>query len=155
MSVEFFGCNDPKKMPEFLLPYSADFDTAVKANIENQNCSICPRYWYVDMSITCKKCREKFVFNTSEQRIWYEKYKFWIESIPTRCKTCRKSAREEKSLRKRYDEKITVAISGHNLNLLKEVAEIIDKLYEIGDDLPTRINENRKHLSNKIRKLTI
>ena len=116
-----FGCDDPRKMPDFLFPrcMEIDFNTAIKANIRKQNCSICPRYWYVDMSIKCKECRNKFVFDTFEQRTWYEQYRFWIESIPTRCKACRKSVREEKSLRKSYDAKISIAISGHDLNQKK------------------------------------
>jgi Probable zinc-ribbon domain len=60
-----------------------DYGSAVAADIERQNCSICPRYWYVDTIFPCDRCGSEFVFTVAEQRLWYEEYGFWIDSFPS------------------------------------------------------------------------
>lgn len=65
--MDDFGQRDPRQMPRHLFPGSLrlDYDTAVRANVERQNCSICPRYWYVDALFRCERCESEFSFSAT------------------------------------------------------------------------------------------
>lgn len=71
-----------------------DYETAIRANVEEQNYSVCPRHWYVDAKIRCADCGEQFLFSKEEQRHWFEKLRFWVESFPVRCKSCQEARKE-------------------------------------------------------------
>ncbi len=85
-----FGGYDPRNMPDYLFPeaYDLDYANAVRADVEKQNCSVCPRHWYIDATIDCVDCGESFRFTKEEQKHWYEELRFWIDSFPKRCKRC-------------------------------------------------------------------
>jgi hypothetical protein len=121
-----------------------DYGSAVPADIERQNCSICPRYWYVDTIFPCDRCGSEFVFTVAEQRVWYEEYGFWID--------CRRGLRDLKTARQEYDRLVEQALEAGDLELKKRLAGLIDQLYELGGELPPRINENRKRLARQIAK---
>lgn len=91
-----FGDDNPKDMPSHLFfgATHLDFKRAIKADITQQNFSVCPRHWYVDAHIPCVDCGDHFVFSREEQRHWYEKRKFWIDSFPDRCKSCQAAQKE-------------------------------------------------------------
>ena len=57
-----FGREDPREMPAHLFPEvrRMDYASAVRADTEKQNCSICPRYWYVDATFSCARCGALF-----------------------------------------------------------------------------------------------
>jgi Probable zinc-ribbon domain len=149
-----FGRSNPREMPGhfFYRSLRVDYDTAVRANVETQNCSICPRYWYVDAAFRCERCGVEFTFSAAEQRAWYEDYGFWIDALPTHCLSCRRKLRELKAARQEYDQSIGQVLQAGNLEAKKRLASVIDQLYEIGGELPPRINENRRHLANQIAK---
>src|SRR4051794_10797523 len=85
-----FGDSDPRKMPGHLFwgVRHLDYSTAVRADISQQNFSVCPRHWYIDAAFHCSRCDQSFVFTADEQKFWYEQLKFWIDSIPKECATC-------------------------------------------------------------------
>ena len=91
-----FGDDNPREMPRHLFSGAKylDYDSAIKADIAQQNFSVCPRYWYVDASIPCEDCGEHFLFSKEEQQHWYETLEFWIDSFPDRCKSCQKANKE-------------------------------------------------------------
>ncbi|HXV64950.1 MAG TPA: zinc-ribbon domain containing protein [Vicinamibacteria bacterium] len=127
-----------------------DFESAVRANPENQNCSMCPRYWYVDAVFPCDRCGEKFGFTAEEQHVWYEEYGFWVDSLPKHCLSCRRALRELKAARKEYDRHVEEALRSGDAELKKRIALVIDQLYELGGELPSRINENRRRLARQL-----
>jgi len=90
-----FGNDDPRKMPAhfFYRSLRVDYETAVQADTDKQNCSICPRYWYVDTTFRCDRCGAEFSFSAAEQRAWYEDYGFWVDSRPRHCLACRQDLR--------------------------------------------------------------
>lgn len=149
-----FGRNDPREMPAHLFFGSVrvDYGTAVRADFEKQNCSICPRYWYVDAVFLCARCRHEFTFSAAEQHAWYEDYGFWIDSLPTRCLICRRNLRDLKRARREYDQRVAEVLQARDLKAKKRLARVIDRLYETGGELPPRINENRRRLANQISK---
>jgi hypothetical protein len=127
-----------------------DYRSAVRANTAKQNCSICPRYWYVDASFSCARCDREFRFTAREQRTWYEEYGFWVDSRPKHCLPCRQDRRDVKELRREYDREVARAIESDDLECKKRLAAVIDQLCEIGGDLPRRIHENRRRLGHQI-----
>jgi hypothetical protein len=150
-----FGRDNPREIPLHLFFGSLriDYDTAVRAETERQNCSICPRYWYVDAVFPCARCGAEFTFTAAEQRVWYEDYGFWIDSLPKHCLACRRQLRTLKAARQQYDQGVAQALQTGDLDAKKRLAGVIDELYELGGDLPPRINENRRRLANQIARL--
>lgn len=147
-----FGRDDPREMPVHLFFASVriDYGSAVRANADKQNCSICPRYWYVDATFRCERCGREFVFTAAEQRVWYEEYRFWIDSLPKHCFECRRALRELKAARRDYDRWIEQALETDDLELKTRLARLIDQLYELGGELPARIHENRRRLAREL-----
>ncbi|MBF9131346.1 zinc-ribbon domain containing protein [Plantactinospora sp. S1510] len=69
-------------------------------------CNHCqpPRYFYLDEERTCVECGRGFVFGATEQRFWYERLGFQIESVPIRCPACRRADRSRRRLQRRLAE---------------------------------------------------
>jgi hypothetical protein len=149
-----FGREDPREMPSHLFQGSRriDYGSAVKADPERQNCSICPRYWYVDTTFPCDRCGAEFEFKATEQRVWYEEYGFWIDSLPKHCLACRRQLRDLKATRQEYDRFVAEALRTADIEIKRRLADVIDRLYELGGPLPARINENRRCLALQIAK---
>lgn len=147
-----FGEDDPREMPRHLFfgAVGMDYETAVRSNPGKQNCSICPRYWYVDAFFRCDRCGSKFVFSAAEQRVWYEEYGFWVDSIPRHCVPCRRELRDLKAARREYDATVERVLAGGDLESRKQLAKVIDQLYELGGPLPAQITENRRRLAKQI-----
>jgi hypothetical protein len=152
--MDDFGRRDPRQMPRHLFQGSLrlDYGTAVRANVERQNCSICPHYWYVDVVFRCERCGAEFTFSAAEQRVWYEEYEFWIDAIPKHCLDCRHTLRELKLIRQEYDRTVAQVLNTGDLEAKQRLASVIDQLYEMGGELPSRINETRRRLANEISK---
>ena len=148
-----FGRNDPREMPAHFFHGSLriDYASAVPADPARQNCSICPRYWYVDTIFPCDRCGSEFAFPAAEQRVWYEEHGFRIDSLPRHCPGCRRELRELKAARQEYDRCVEDALRATtDLQLVRRIARVIDQLYELGGDLPARIHGNRKRLARRI-----
>jgi Probable zinc-ribbon domain len=151
-SMSDFGRDDPREMPPhfFYGSLRLDYHTAVRADADKQNRSICPRHWYVDTIFLCARCDAEFLFSATEQRAWYEEYGFWVDSLPKHCLACRRELRGLKAARKEYDATVAQVIREGDLTSKKRLAEVIDQLYELGGELPARINETRRRLANQI-----
>jgi hypothetical protein len=87
----------------------------------------------------------------SVPRVWYEQYEFWIESLPRHCQTCRADLRQLRAARREYD-RIMPALPTHDRAGLARLAAVIDELYELGGELPPRINETRRRVANRLSK---
>lgn len=150
----YFGKENPEEMPRhfFSGTHSIDYSTAIKANVDLQNCSICPRFWYVDAYFKCKRCDLEYCFSAEEQKVWFEKLNFWIDAFPKHCHKCRKDLRELKIIRKKYDAMVSEVMSEKDINAKAELTSIIDHLYELGGELPPRIHENRRILAQQLEK---
>ena len=130
-----------------------DYSTAQRADISRQNYSVCPRHWYVDATFACRDCAEEFVFSANEQRFWYEDRYFWIDSLPTRCISCRKGQRTLLNLRKRYDALISTALGACPAKTKKEIVAIVDELEAAEDEIPEKMKQNRTVLYAQLSKL--
>ena len=150
-----FGENNPKRMPSHLFFGSRrmDYSTAERADISKQNYSVCPRHWYVDATFICRACDEEFVFTAREQRFWYEEMHFWIDSLPTRCISCRKEQRTLLDLRKRYDALIATALGTCSPETKKDIVAIINELEAAEDEIPEKMKQNRRTLYAQLAKL--
>lgn len=67
----------------------------VVANPAKQHYSVFPETVYFPMQLRCERCAALFWFTAGEQRVWYEEWGFWIDSIPLDCAECRRVRREE------------------------------------------------------------
>lgn len=151
--MDIFGNTDPKMMPPHLF-YGAtkiDYSTAVKAETGIQNYSVCPREWYIDASFECQGCNTTFLWSASEQKAWFEDYRFWVDSCPTLCKECRREKRELKKLRQEYDRLVSEARSSNNPKAKRKVVDIISGL-EKSLKLPDGIVETKRILLKQIKK---
>ena len=126
------------------------YETAVRADSDKQNCSICPRYWYVDAVFPCMRCGVSFTFSAAEQRTWYEEYGFWVDAFPKQCTACRQDIRALQAARREYDRDVAEVLAHGDVARMTRLAEVIDRLYELGGELPSRINENRRRLAQRI-----
>ena len=75
---------------------SVDKSQSVTADPEKQNFTVVPESVYFSMKLACDRCGDVFWFAAEEQRVWYEEWGFWIDSIPKQCADCRKHLREAK-----------------------------------------------------------
>ena len=112
----------------FLGSLRVHYATAVRADTEEQNCSICPRYWYVDAAFRCSRCGAEFVFSAAEQRMWYEEYRFWVDALPKHCPDCRRELRQLKTTRKKYDRSVASILAEGDLASKKRLVRVIDAL---------------------------
>ena len=151
--MDIFGNTDPKMMPShfFYGAINIDYSTAVRAETGMQNYSVCPREWYIDASFTCQGCNITFLWSASEQKAWFEDYKFWVDSCPNLCKECRKEKRELKKLRQEYDRLVSEARSSKEIRIKKKVVDLICGL-EKSLKLPEGIVETKKVLLKQIKK---
>ena len=46
------------------------------ADTSRQDCSVCPRHWYIDARFRCVECGADFLWSAQEQQIWFETYRF-------------------------------------------------------------------------------
>ena len=131
-----------------------DYATAVRADVDKQNYSVAPRHWYIDAEIVCDMCGEVFQFSAAEQRVWYETYRFYVDSFPRNCIGCRRTARHIKDLRQQYEARIAEALRGRDVELKRDLVEIIDALQAVGASLEEKVRENREVLLRQLAKLT-
>ena len=151
--MDIFGNTDPKMMPPhfFYGAINIDYSTAVRAETGKQNYSICPREWYIDAQFVCQGCNTTFIWSASEQRAWFEDYKFWVDSSPTLCKKCRREKRELKKMRQEYDRMVSEARSSKDIRIKIKVVDLICGL-EKSLKLPDGIVETKKVLLKQIKK---
>ena len=147
-----FGRDDPREMPAHFFQgcLRVEYGSAVRADPDRQNRSICPRHWYVDAIFPCDRCGAEFAFSAAEQRVWYEEYGFWIDSRPKHCLACRRELRDLNAARQEYDRRIEDALRSPDMELKKHLASVIDQLCELGGELPARIRENRRRLAGQL-----
>lgn len=74
-----------------------DESQCVAADPEKQHYSVVSVPVYYSMKLGCERCGEEFWFSANEQRVWYEEWGFWIDSVPKHCAGCRKRLREADS----------------------------------------------------------
>lgn len=149
----FTGKNDPRQMPwHFFWKVRRDYASAQRADISKQNFSMVPRFWYIDCTVRCGDCDEEFVFSANEQRFWYEEMKFYVDSFPRRCITCRKKRRTNLELRKKYDASIEKALGHCTVTQKKEMVSLINELEGMAPKLPKGILNHRAVLMGQIAK---
>lgn len=150
--MDIFGNTDPALMPPhfFWGATRIAHDTAIRAEVDKQNYTVAPRHWYVDAEFICDTCGDSFVFSASEQKTWYEEYRFYVDSIPRHCETCRRAARHIKSIRREYDARIADVLATDNEDSKKALVKIIDAIEESGATLERRMQENRKQLLRQL-----
>lgn len=143
-------------MPEHLFPdvRNQEFETAKRANISNQNFSVCPRYWYIKSWIRCSKFGVEFTFGVDEQRCWYEELKFWVDSFPNACPSCRQRLREIKSARKVFDQEGKTAVSkSASLKKKIRVLEALTVVLESSREMSKKLHEVHRILGRQIEAL--
>jgi hypothetical protein len=135
---DYFGSTNPKAMPSHLFHGAVHINylSAVRANIDKQNYTVCPRHWYLDATFACQDCDALFTWTAEEQRTWFEAYRFYVDSRATRCATCRRNRRLLKALRQEYDRTVGDARAGGSVEEKKKVILLIDQIAELSTTVP-------------------
>lgn len=154
--MDHFGKSSPENMPTYFFGECLELDpsSALRADVSQQNYSVCPRHWYVDATLTCSRCSETFQFFAAEQKRWYEELGFHVESYAKNCPACRKIERTQKLLRKQYDRNIKRVLQQSDLDAKRRMAADIDELCLSTHDVPLKIRENREMLERQITRMT-
>ena len=154
--LDGFGRDDPRKMPRHLFSGAMhlDYTTAIRADVSKQNCSICPRHWYINAAFHCARCGETFVFTNHEQKTWYEDLGFWIDSLAKHCSKCRRVLRELTALQQEYDRDVAAVLSRNaSLERKQRLLEVVDSLDGSGVKLPDKVCENRRILAKQVERI--
>jgi hypothetical protein len=149
--MAFFDEYPPHQTPSWFFPDGTRLliETAVRGDIEKQNCSVMPRYWYIDAVIRCRQCDDHFVFSAAEQKLWYEDYFFWVCAYAVRCLKCRRQIHDVKVLRQQYDSAIAETLQGGDIEAKSRILGVIDQLEAEMNVLPQRMIENRQNLKRQ------
>jgi hypothetical protein len=153
--MDIFGSTDPKKMPLhfFGSALHINYSTAMRANIAAQDYTVCPRHWYIDARFRCGACGAQYVWSAEEQKVWFETYRFYVDSRPTLCRDCRAKRRDAVQLRQEYDALVASARSGGTDEQKRRVVEIIDELETYWSSVPEKMRETREVFRRQITKL--
>ena len=143
-----WGKRDAREMPEhfFFGALSIDYTTAAKADTSKQDFTVCPRYWYVEVTFHCARCGEAFVFSAEEQRFWYEDLGFYVDSCAKHCPTCRRQIRELNALRQ---DAAALRRDADVVNKQRLIS-VIDALDEGGVVLSAKMANTRRVLAKQI-----
>lgn len=152
--MDIFGDTDPKKMPLhfFSGSYELDYATAIRADTSRQDCSVCPRHWYIDARFRCAECGADFLWSAQEQQIWFETYRFWVDSSPRLCRACRAKRRDAIQLRQEYDSLVASARSGGTPDQKQRVVAIVDALESYFGSVPDKLSETRSLFQQQLSK---
>ncbi len=144
--MDIFGSTDPKKMPSYFFwgVLSVDHESAMRANTDKQNYSVCPRHWYIDADFKCERCGKRFTWTGCEQKAWFEDYFFWVSSHPRHYRKCRVANRHLLELRKVYDATVTAARNHGTANQKRRIIEIISELEQEFGRLPKKMMETKE-----------
>lgn len=143
--MDYFGDTDPKMMPWHLFSpaIEIDYSTAIRANVEAQNYTVCPRHWYIDVRFRCAACDVEFLWSAEEQRTWFETYGFYVDSRPKLCRDCRAKRRDALQLCKEYDALVGAARSGGDADQKRRIVQIVDELETCLHGVPEKMRETR------------
>ena len=146
--MDTFGDTSAKKMPDHLF-YGAshvDYESAIKADVSQQNAATCPRHWYADATIKCELCNVNFLFSKEEQKYWYETLKFWVDSFPKKCSECKK---KEKEFHQEFNYvKTQFYIPGKE----KKVLETLEVIRERFGFIPWNLREIKEKIERNLNK---
>jgi len=152
VAVDIFGNTEPKKMPKhfFWGVLDLDYSTAIRADTGAQDYTVCPRQWYIDAHFRCADCGSTFLWSAVEQKAWFETYRFYVDSQPTRCQQCRAKRRDAVQLRKDYDALVAEARTGGSAEQKRRVVLIIDELEDSCRKIPERMRKTRDDLRKQL-----
>ncbi len=97
-------------------------ESVLIARTEEQNYSVFPRLYYVDVLRTCRFCGRRFVFFAKEQRYWFETLKFFVDADCVLCSDCRRESRSIQRRVRRYSD------------LMKRETRTTDEMETLVDD---------------------
>jgi hypothetical protein len=153
--TDVFGWSSSRRMSRRFFYKAVDIDhsTAVRANIDKQNYTVCPRHWYIDATFCCETCGERFAWPAGEQRVWFEEYKLRVDSCPAICTRCRAKRRKLKSLQQAYDRDVAAARGRASVEDKKRILSLIDQIAEMAKSIPAGMEATRTLLLKQIKKV--
>lgn len=149
-----FGSTDPKQMPRHFFPkvIHMDYASAIRADTSKQDYSVCPRHWYIDCDFRCAQCHKEFTWTAGEQKVWFEEYRFWVDSSPRLCRACKAREHHLDDLRREYDSAIASARDHGTAGEKRRIIEIVEELQMSISSLPPKMLNTRKLFVRQIAK---
>ena len=123
-------------------------DSAIRADAEKQNHSGWPREWYIDADFACGECKQEFRWTAAEQKVWFEEYRFYVDSFPYHCKACMRL----KHLRKEYDAKVAAAKAHGTWDQKRRIIEIVTELSSASCAIPVKMAETKLSFERQLAK---
>lgn len=150
--MDYFGESNSRNMPKHLFSGALylNHDSAIQGNPENQNYSVCPRHWYIEADFKCKGCEQVFTWTADEQKVWFEDYFFWIDSVPLHCQRCRASRHHLVKLRQAYDASVAAARKQGTTEQKKRIVELVSELESAFGRLPQKMIETKTLFERQI-----
>ncbi len=93
---------------------------------------------FYDIEMTCKSCREKYIFTKEEQAYWFEQLHFCHRAKSVRCIPCRKKIRYQNLLNKKLSE----LLANKKDFDIKKLENIINIYIELGKPEKTNYYSN-------------
>jgi hypothetical protein len=152
--LDIFGSTDPRMMPGHLFggAIHLDYGTAIRGDPRKQNYSVCPRHWYIDADFNCARCRKEFTWTANEQKAWFEKYNFWIDSHPRLCKMCMADRKHLEALRLEYDSTVAAARPRDAIGQKRRIVEVVRELEAAFGRLHAKMIETKELFERQIQK---
>jgi len=116
-----------------------NWNDCVRASPEDQNYTVIPVSAHIGVIIHCRKCGIDFDFSANEQRVWYEKYRFWIDSVPVECAKCRAKRRHVVELNARLSTALSIERKG--IQEFNEMVLVLNSLLESGVDIGPKLRQ--------------
>jgi len=114
----------------------------IAGNEAHQNFSVIGIKNHIGVNIKCKNCGIAFPFTAKEQQHWYEKLKFWADSVPIHCKKCRGVVRAIVALNKRFSR--VLGLKKFDKEDYKEIVDVAVGLLENGVSIQGRLAQKVK-----------
>jgi hypothetical protein len=150
--VDYFGSSHPKKMPGYFFHRALhlSYKSAKRASVQNQNYSVAPRHWYIDADFKCEACLKEFTWSAQEQRTWFERYKFYVDSCPRHCPKCRAKHRHLAKLQREYDAVVGDARNHGSIEDKSRIIEIVEEFEESFAAVSDKMRETRDLFARQI-----
>lgn len=150
--MDVFGDTDPRLMPVHFFGGAVHLDhaSAIRADIQKQDYSVAPRHWYLDADFQCATCHQEFTWTASEQKAWFEKYRFWIDCHPRHCKKCRAAKRRLQELRWEYDSTVATTQRNGTCDEKRRIVAIIGELRDALGSVPQKMIDTAELLQRQI-----
>ncbi|MGV3658655.1 MAG: zinc-ribbon domain containing protein [Prosthecobacter sp.] len=106
----------------------------------------------MDAWFYCADCGVEFAWRAQEQKLWFEAWRFYVDSQPTRCRECHGKHRNLHRLRQDYDDLVGEARAHGTVEQKERILDILEELESAGIALSDKMRETREIFCRQLTK---